>query len=91
MQNGNQGLGFLLGHSVIDRKSIVHGAAKLIGAITTLYSVLLALGQVPDSQVEGTVECGVTAAEAERIRASMLGRNESCSYGNVTLGSILGV
>ena len=92
MQNSGQGLGFRLGHTVIDRKTLQQTAVKLAGAITTLYSLLLALGQAPAeaSPSEGVVECGVTAAEAARIQASMLGHNEGCSYGNVTLGSILG-
>ena len=92
MQNSGQGLGFLLGHAVIDRKTIVHAAVKLAGTVTTLYSVLLAFGQAPGvaSPSKGIAECGVTAAQVAVIQATMIGHNESCSYDNVTLGSILG-
>lgn len=90
MKNSGQGLGLLLGSTVIDRKSLVRTTVKLTGAITTLYSFLLALGQAPPVSLPSTIQCGVTPAEVTRIQAAMFGHNESCSYDNVTLGSVLG-
>ena len=43
MQNSGQGLGFKLGHTVIDRKTLTSAAAKLVTGFTMVYTALVAL------------------------------------------------
>ena len=83
-QNCGQGLGFLLGHTVIDRKTLVHAAVKLASAIATVYSVLLALAQ--SSSIPSAPDaCSLTRAQHTVISATAQAvLNGSCSY-NVTL------
>ena len=47
--NSGQGLGFTLGYTVIDRKTINHTAVKLASTFATIYAVLLTMGESNDS------------------------------------------
>ena len=43
-QNDNQGLGFTLGGTVINRKFLTLSGFRLAGSFTTLYAILMAMG-----------------------------------------------
>ena len=90
VQNAGQGLGFKLGHTVIDRKTLTHTAFKLVSGFTTVYAVLLALSKSEDeSPTSASVVCELSRLQTDTIRAVMAAeRNASCSY-NITLSAIL--
>ena len=85
-QNGGQGLGFMLGHTVIDRKTLTSAAAKLVTGFTTVYALLLALGGSASAGVEA---CELSAMQLAGIQAAMMGRNASCAY-NMTVAQAIG-
>lgn len=89
MQNSGQGLGFVLGSVVIDKRSLNSAAVKLIGALSTLVSVLLGLQQQETVREATSAElCLLSSLQVGSIRAAMAERNVSCAY-NMTLSSIL--
>ena len=59
-QNSGQGLGFTLGYTVIDRKTLTSAATKLVTGFTTVYALLLALG--------GSASAGVEACELSAMQ-----------------------
>ena len=94
-QNSGQGLGFVVGGTVIDRKSLKLAAVKLASGVTTAITTLFALtdggsGAMAGGTAAGQEQCGLSNIQASTIRSLLAGRNTSCSYGNVTLGAILG-
>ena len=89
-QNSGQGLGFTLGYTVIDRKTLNSAAAKLVTGFTTVYTILLALGDKPRSSASAGVEaCELSAMQLAGIQAAMMGRNASCAY-NMTVAQAIG-
>ena len=48
-QNDNQGLGFTLGGTVINRKFLTLTGFRLAGSFTTLYAILMAMGDDSDN------------------------------------------
>ena len=93
LQNSGQGLGFKLGHTVIDRKTLTSAAAKMVTGFTTIYAVLLALGGKPGSSAGVGVEAGVcelSAAQVSMVQSVLQERNASCSF-NMTIDEILGM
>ena len=89
-QNDNQGLGFTLGGTVINRKFLTLTGFRLAGSFTTLYAIIMAMGDdsAATSSASGEDACELTEAQLVSIRAAMFGRNASCSY-NMTVGSAL--
>ena len=88
--NSGQGLGFTLGYTVIDRKTINHTAVKLASTFATIYAVLLTMGESNDSlghSNEKTEACALSEEHVAVIQA-MLSVNTSCSY-NMTIESVL--
>eukprot|EP01045_Picozoa_sp_COSAG04_P002523 COSAG04_NODE_92_length_26689_cov_12.755434_8_plen_495_part_00 len=87
--HNGQGLGFKAFGTVVDQKTLKNWAIALGGALSTILTFFIALGQGshPIVQAAGPA-CGLTAVEAERVRAAMLGHNASCTY-NISLASIL--
>ena len=85
-----QGLGFRLGHTVINRKTLVATAAKLAGSFTTVYALLMAMAnnEAAPAFFSAADVCTLTTVQAETIKALMAGGNASCSY-NVTLDAVL--
>ena len=90
LQNSGQGLGFKLGHTVIDRKTLTSAAAKMVTGFTTIYAVLLALGEKPGGSASAGVEaCELSAMQLAGIQAVMASGNASCAY-NMTVGEAIG-
>ena len=87
-QNDNQGLGFTLGGTVINRKFLTLTGFRLAGSFTTLYAILMAMGDDSAGSAGGEAACELTEGQLVSIRAAMFGRNASCSY-NMTVGSVL--
>ena len=88
-QNDNQGPGFTLGGTVINRKFLTLTGFRLAGSFTTLYAILMAMGDdSAGGSAGGDDACELTEAQLVSIRAAMFGRNASCSY-NMTVGSAL--
>ena len=88
-QNDNQGLGFTLGGTVVNRKFLTLTGFRLAGSFTTLYAILMAMGDdSAGGSAGGEGACELTEAQLVSIRAAMFGRNASCSY-NMTVGSAL--
>ena len=87
-QNDNQGLGFTLGGTVINRKFLTLTGFRLAGSFTTLYAIIMAMGDDSAGSAGGEDACELTEAQLVSIRAAMFGRNASCSY-NMTVGSTL--
>ena len=90
LQNSGQGLGFTLGYTVIDRKTLTSAAAKLVTGFTTIYAVLLALSDKSGGSASAGVEaCELSAMQLAGIQAVMAGGNASCAY-NMTVGEAIG-
>ena len=87
-QNDNQGLGFTLGGTVINRKFLTLTGFRLGGSFTTLYAIIMAMGDDSAGSAGGEAACELTEGQLVSIRAAMFGRNASCSY-NMTVGSTL--
>ena len=88
-QNSGQGLGFTLGYTVIDRKTLTGAAAKMVTGFTTIYTILLALGEPGGSASAGVEACELSAMQLAGIQAAMMGRNASCAY-NMTVAQAIG-
>lgn len=91
LQNSGQGLGFKLGHTVIDRKTLTSAAVKMVTGFTTVYAVLLALGEKPGgSEGAGTAAhvCELSAAQVSMVQSVLQERNASCSF-NMTVDAVL--
>ena len=89
-QNTKQGLGFCVGHRVVDLKTLGNIVAVIVGAATTAVPVLFSLRPGTASVGAGLESCGLSAAEQEAVRA-MVGswaNSSMCSY-NQTLDDIL--
>ena len=88
-QNTKQGLGFTVGHRVMDLKTLSNILAGLVGFASTAVPILFSLR--PSTTEIGDEVCGVSAALVAMIKADVAGAgNETCSY-NVTLDEILGM
>ena len=90
-QNGGQGLGFKVGHTVIDRKTLTSAAAKLVTGFTTVYAVLLALGGKPGGSAGAGAAanvCELSAAQVSMVQSVLQERNASCSF-NMTVDAVL--
>ena len=87
-QNTKQGLGFTVGHRVMDLKTLGNIVAAIGGFATTAVPILFSLR--PSTVSVGDDACGLTATEVTMIKSSMLLRNETCAY-NMTLNEILGM
>ena len=93
LQNSGQGLGFKLGHTVIDRKTLTSAAAKLVTGFTTVYAVLLALGANPGGSAGAGAAvdvCELSATQVSMVQSVLQERNASCAY-NMTVDAVLGM
>lgn len=85
--NGAQGLGFMLGHKVIDRTTLVNAAVQLAGVFSSISAVLLAM---TESRSHGDrARCDLSNVQVDTMKALFTERNTSCVY-NVTVEEILG-
>ena len=87
-QNTKQGLGFTVGHRVMDLKTLGNIVAAIVGVASTAVPILFSLR--PSTVAIGTDACSLTASEIGIFQSTMMGRNESCAY-NMTLNEILGM
>ena len=91
-QNTKQGLGFCVGHRVVDLKTLWNIVAAIVGVATTAVPILFSLR--PSTASIGDDVCSLTASEIAIFQSAseiaMMGRNESCAY-NMTLNEILGM
>ena len=91
MQNNGQGLGFKLGHTVIDRKTLTSAGAALVTGFTTVYAVLLALGKNPGASAGAGAAvdvCELSATQVSMVQSVLQERNASCSF-NMTVDAVL--
>ena len=91
LQNSGQGLGFKLGHTVIDRKTLTSAAAKMGTGCTTIYAVLLALGGKPGASAGAGAAadvCELSATQVSMVQSVLQERNASCSF-NMTVDAVL--
>ena len=89
-QNTKQGLGFCVGHRVVDLKTLGNIVTAIVGVATTAVPILFSLRPSTASDGIGLESCGLSAAEQEAVRA-MVGswaNSSMCSY-NQTLDDIL--
>jgi hypothetical protein len=84
-QNTKQGLGFTIGHRVLDLKTLGNIVAAIAGVATTAVPILFSLR--PSTVDIGTDVCSLSASQVATIQGVMMG-TETCSY-NVTLTEIL--
>ena len=87
-QNTKQGLGFCVGHRVVDLKTLGNIVAAIVGVATTAVPILFSLR--PSTASIGDDMCSLTASEIATIQGMMMNRNESCAY-NMSLSEILGM
>ena len=93
-QNNGQGLGFVLGGTVLDKRALKGAAVKLYGVLTAVITLLATVNTPaaaePTSAPAGDDEpCALSATQRSIIRAAFGGANSTCSYTNVSLASIL--
>ena len=83
-QNKKQGLGFMLGKTVVDTQYLKVVAAQLITGGALVGAYLLALAN-PSA---GQDQCALSAVQASTIQALQAERNSNCSM-DMTVPSIL--
>ena len=92
-QNNGQGLGFVLGGTVLDKRALKSAAVKLYGAlsaaITLLATVNTPAAEPTSASAGGDEPCALSATQRSVIQAAFGGANSTCSYTNVSLASIL--
>ena len=93
-QNNGQGLGFVLGGTVLDKRALKSAAVKLYGALSAAITFLAAANtpaaaEPTSASVGGDEPCALSATQRSVIRAAFGGANSTCSYTNVSLASIL--
>jgi len=92
-QNNGQGLGFVLGGTVLDKRALKSAAVKLYGALSAAITFLAAANTPaaaePTSAAGGDEPCALSATQRSVIQAAFGGANSTCSYTNVSLASIL--
>ena len=93
-QNTKQGLGFCVGHRVVDLKTLGNIVAAIIGIATTAVPILFSLRPSTASDGVGLESCGLSAAEQDSVRMAVRAvvgsweNSSMCSY-NQTLDEIL--
>ena len=93
-QNNGQGLGFVLGGTVLDKRALKSAAVKLYGALSAAITFLAAANtpaaaEPTSASVGGDEPCALSATQRSVIQAAFGGANSTCSYTNVSLASIL--
>ena len=95
-QNNGQGLGFVLGGTVLDKRALKSAAVRLYGVLTAVITLLATINTLPAAEPTSTSAsagddepCALSATQRSVIRAAFGGANSTCSYTNVSLASIL--
>ena len=78
-----------MGGTVINKQTLKSAAVKLYSVLTGIITLLATMDTLAHEPTSASATaCNLTTTEVLRVRAAMLGHNESCGY-NMTLGSIL--
>lgn len=86
-QNSQQGLGFTMGHRVMDLKTLGNIVVGIVGVATTAVPILFSLR--PSSVEIGDDVCSLSPALVTSIQSVVTGMgDDTCSY-NMTLNEIL--
>jgi hypothetical protein len=87
--NKDQGLGFVVGGTVLDNTTLKMIFAKMAGLLGTVGPIILSLAPTTTASADAgdLPQCAATAAEIAHVRATFT--NSSCSYTNLTVGSLL--
>ena len=87
-ENKGAGIGFVVGGGVkvLDRTTLRTVFAAMAGFLSTAVPLILALQQ--QETVIGTAACSLTTPQVTLIK-TMASLNGTCSYDNVTIGSVL--
>ena len=94
-QNTKQGLGFTVGHRVMDLKTLGNIVAAIVGVASTAVPILFSLrpSTVSTGDTGGEV-CGLSSLSTPllaTIQGAVAGMGtETCSYNTITLGEIMG-
>jgi len=88
--NMGQGLGFKMANVVIDKKLLTQVATSLITVGSTGLGYILALADAAADVVPDGSICNLTDMEVLGLRDVMRFRNQSCSFGPVTVDDVLG-
>jgi len=84
--NNGAGLGFIVGNGkVLDMNTLKSIFAGMFGFLATVLPLFLALRYVPASR---THACDLSDTQITRIKAAMLGSNDTCSF-NQTINDVL--
>lgn len=85
----------MLGGIVINKQALKSATVKLYSVLSGIITLLATMDTLATAEPtsasaigDGATACNLTTTEVLRVRAAMLGHNESCGY-NMTLGSIL--
>ena len=84
-QNTKQGLGFCVGHRVVDLKTLGNIVAAIVGVATTAVPILFSLRPSTAGDGVGQESCGLSAAEQAAFQTTASLINASCTY-NITVG-----
>ena len=92
-----QGLGFQVGGTVVDRRTLRNAVVAIGGGLTTIVTTLLALSdELEQLTLRNTSWCQLTPPQMEALSAvavaftnSTTTASGSCDYGNITLNDLL--
>ena len=84
-QNTKQGLGFCVGHRVVDLKTLGNIMGAIVGIATTAVPILFSLRPSTASDGVGLESCELTELQTDAIRGLAGLFNASCTY-NITVG-----
>jgi hypothetical protein len=87
LQNQGAGIGFVVAGKVLDRTTLKTIFVAMSGFLSTVVPLILALR--PKEFVIGTEACALSETQTASVQAAFVGFNATCSYDNVTLGSVL--
>jgi hypothetical protein len=87
--NRGQGMGYLLGMTVISTETIKTVARGLVAVASMAIPFVLQLQLKMTQSPTAGGRCALTATQVATIQAAMVGRMSTCSYHNVSLASIL--
>ena len=86
--NGGQGMGFLLGMTVISKERVVAIAQALFAARSVAAPFVLQLETATIDTTESGA-CLLSTVEVSTIQAALLGHPDDCTYTNITLADVL--
>lgn len=85
-ENQGSGIGFVVGHIVVDKRTLGTILVGMSGLLGTVVPVILALQ--PTARHIGTDKCSLSASQINIIKGALMGSNSTCSF-NQTLNEVL--